>query len=245
MINGNYLDLKSTLMRTPILLLGLAVLFSSCSYEYVTIASDDAFTNDNNDLVSENDSVRIVYNFHGDNGLVNISIYNKMSEGLIVDWSRSALVIGETALVYYDPRLRIRGNIRTPVNQDPMFDKSQSLSATVQRDEAKGFIPPQSKITERGYHLVRSGRMSTDSMNMVQEKLNSGYTKLNIKKGTFTKSDSPIVFRSYLTFLSANNETQVFTITNSFYVSEVVTSGTPLNLTPEKNGNRFPLSTVY
>lgn len=233
-------------MRTPILTLGLIIFLSSCEFQkqYVTVASDDTKTNENMEFVSETDSLRITYNFSGDNGAVQISIYNKLNEGLMVDWRKSALVIGDSPIVYYSPALRINGSIKTSIFQPDPTESRSSIMAVVKGDEAREFIPPQSKILQTGYYVTRQG-VNIDSLDLAEEKIQKfGITK-KVREGNFDKTNSPLVFRSYITFITGKDETGIFMVSNSFYISQLIQVrspdgdlGTSINRDKTK-GNQF------
>jgi hypothetical protein len=231
-------------MRTPIPALGLIIIFlSSCSYQYLTIASDDTPTNENLEFVTETDSVRVTYNFHGHNGPVQITIYNKLAEGLVVDWKKSALIIGETPIAYYSPNLRVNGFIKDSQWYNRSVDRTSSFGATVYRDQAKEFIPPLSKILQSGYFVTNGKGFIVDSMKQkpVEEKITVNGMRTKIRKVNFDKSNSPVVFRSYLTFLAGSDESRVFTFSNSFYISQLVDSKSDMAITRlyGAKGNEF------
>ncbi|MCD8263001.1 MAG: hypothetical protein LUD02_01640 [Tannerellaceae bacterium] len=70
---------------------GLVVILflSSCSsYYYATLDSTDrtGAKNMHGDFVIENDTLTILYSFHGENAPVYVTVYNKLEEPLFVDW---------------------------------------------------------------------------------------------------------------------------------------------------------------
>ena len=81
---------------------GMLLSLSSCSsYYYSTLASNDRSGryDVNKDFVIDNDSVCIIYNFHGEDGPVLVTVQNKMDEPLFVDWQRSALTVRQPAII--------------------------------------------------------------------------------------------------------------------------------------------------
>src|SRR5688572_2163988 len=234
-------------MRTPILIValtfGLAILFSSCtiSGKFVTVSSEDTKQTENKEFVIETDSLRILYNFNGMLGSVQIVVYNKLNEGLIIDWRKSALILGDSPIVYFSPALRVNGNIKTSLIQTDPTERASTFSATVKREESREFIPPQSKIVQTGYYVAQNG-LNTKSVEFTEEQLEiQGLaSKYRIKKASFTKSNSPLIFRSYLTFISGNNETGIFSVSNSFYVSEVLQFSGEYNFIANKLGYTGP-----
>ncbi|HNC30155.1 MAG TPA: hypothetical protein PKX08_09130, partial [Cyclobacteriaceae bacterium] len=80
------------------LITALCIVCTGCStYQYVTVSSP---LKTQNEFIAENDTVKISYDFSGEQGPVKISIYNKLSTPLYVDWSKSALIIGDMRKSY-------------------------------------------------------------------------------------------------------------------------------------------------
>jgi hypothetical protein len=50
--------------------------------------------------------------------------------------------------------------------------------------------------------------------------------KVSVKKATFTEATSPLRFRSYLTIMVGELTTKPLTLEHSFYVSELMITGT-------------------
>jgi hypothetical protein len=222
-------------MRIPILILGLVIFLSSCTYQYLTVASDDTKTNDDLNFVAETDSIRVTYRFSGIDGYIQIFIHNKLNEGLMVDWRRSAIIFGENPVSYYSPNFRINGTIDTTA-----YRSGKTFEGTVYRDRAREFIPPLSTIHQRGFSISNGKAFMIDAMKPVDEKIEVGGEKKKIRKVNFSKSNSPVAFRSYLTFVAGNDESRIFTLSNSFYISKLVASNSDLLASGYKlKGNEF------
>ena len=96
------------------MILGVLMLFSSCStYYYSTLSSSEgvAEKDDFGDFVYENDSVKVVYSFFGYNLPIHITVINNSDQPLYVDWQRSALIIDDVATNYKQNKLTFDGNI--------------------------------------------------------------------------------------------------------------------------------------
>ena len=103
----------------------LSLLFSlnACSsYYYSMLSSDKGIVgvNEYNDFVQENDSVRIIYNFYGEDAPVRITVFNKLDEPMYIDWQRSSLIIGDKAVSYYKEVMPVQGDpiLLLPGNMD-------------------------------------------------------------------------------------------------------------------------------
>jgi len=96
----------------PNLLSIISILLFSCSeYQYFTISSDQLSRNENNDLVVENDTLKVVYSFNGYHGPVQITIFNKTNDPLEINWRKSALIMKGKAFGYYTPNMVLNGTI--------------------------------------------------------------------------------------------------------------------------------------
>jgi hypothetical protein len=206
-------------MRTFIPFVLLTVILSSCqTFQYLTVASDNTSHNEKNEFVAESDTLRITYNFNGKNGPVNIHIYNKSSQALEVDWKRSSLIIGEKPFSFYNPDLQIEGNIVRPVIQR---NSASSLDATIRKQEGVEFLPPQSSILRSGLY-IKKGLLDTRSVTTRKEVIAKTGTK--VTKASFSKANSPILFRCYLTFVVPGSGQAIFATEHSFYVTELTES---------------------
>ena len=96
----------------------LSLLFSlnACSSYYYSMLSSDkriVGVNEYNDFVQENDSVRIIYNFYGEDAPVRITVFNKLDEPMYIDWQRSSLIIGDKAVSYYKEVMPVQGDVES------------------------------------------------------------------------------------------------------------------------------------
>src|ERR1043165_8012455 len=88
-------------MRTILPLLMICVICASCSkYQYITIDSTAVKKNDEQEFIVDNDSIRISYNFGGENAPINLIVENKLDVPVYVDWQESALIVDDKAITY-------------------------------------------------------------------------------------------------------------------------------------------------
>lgn len=212
------------------LLIGLT---SCSSYYYSVISSPDkgGERDRRRDFIQETDSVKIAYSFNGEDAPVSITIYNKMDEPLLVDWTRSALIIDDAATSYYDAKATVQGET---AGESYRWNGRWSDSYGVFAGEftlPKGvdFIPPKSKVEKTPLKLSNFpfDRIPADEYRKNEYPVsNGGTTLLRIKD--FTPEDTPLAFRSYLTLYTADKEgkpDKVSTFERSFYVSKLLKTG--------------------
>src|SRR5947209_4687068 len=99
--------MKKNILLSVIVILSL----TSCSiYQYATIESSTMNKNEKKEFVTENDTLRLVYNFNGINAPINITVQNKLNVPISIDWQRSALIVNDTAISYVPGTVNINGN---------------------------------------------------------------------------------------------------------------------------------------
>lgn len=231
--------------------LGLPLLFASCSvYQLNTISSNTAKWNEKDgSFVQENDSLRIIYSFAGQNAPVSIEIHNKLNEPITVDWQRSALVYNDSAISYAGNKAYIKGDISgSSINWTRDFSSNRaSLDGSVTLPQYVDFIPPKSFIRRVPLELTNAFFENFADTFYRKIKVPSVETdyKINGKRALFTASNSPLVFSSYLTLTYNNKEDNKIAYQQQFYISELLRLGAhPSNTTlmDKKRGDMFYVS---
>lgn len=204
-------------MRLIILFI-LPILLISCSrYQYLKVQPVLDSVTSEGDIIFENDSVKVSYDFYGGNGPLKVTVFNKLTEGLIIDWSKSALILGEQARSFSEPVLEISGE----VSRLRGVQHTASLQATAEGKETSVFLPPQSSTMRTGLMLVKG-----DFFPLAKKPAKSykaGPASSNTRLYLFDHEKSPLVFRIYLTVSSGNGQSTV--IDRSFYISEILETG--------------------
>lgn len=141
--------MKKIALYTSILTVLLLSLSGCTSYYYSILDSTDRnhliSRNNTGEFIQENDSVRISYNFYGEDAPIHITIYNKLEEPVYIDWTRSAIIIDEVATSYYEGIAPIQGD--TYIYNNPATSSSQgSFSGGIAFPHGINVIPPQARI---------------------------------------------------------------------------------------------------
>ncbi len=195
------------------ILLILPFILTSCLVtQYNRVGSNELVLNEKNDFVFENDTVRIVYRFNGIGGPLQITIENRGSQPLRVDWKKSALVAGGEAHAYYRPAANLNGNVETGNNG------YGQISGQVTGEEALQFLPPDARITRRVGRIGELLEEPADFTGASWVKKGQGYSRLKYKELNFNENDSPLKFRSFITLISGPGEGREFTLDHSFYL---------------------------
>jgi hypothetical protein len=204
--------------------------------------------NDKLEFVSENDSLRLLYNFYGENAPINITIQNKLNVPVYIDWQRSALVVNEKAISYIPAEMLIQGdfysNSYTAGNRSSSVGQAEgSISAIARMPQKMDFIPPQSYITKSPMGVTNKliENVPDTAYHRVNYTMIDGYSKA-VKMATFTEATSPLRFRSYLTLMVGDSTTKPVAVEHTFYVSELITTTNDpqtMWMTSAYRGNQF------
>jgi hypothetical protein len=226
----------------------ILLLFSSCvSYQYYTVNSAGVAQNDKHEFVIENDSLRLVYNFNGFNAPVNITIQNKLSVPVYIDWQRSALIVSDQAISYVPAEMRIDGGFEGSSYKygyiSGVKTTSGQIHATASVPPSVDFMPPQTYLTKSPLSIPTRFIEQIPETAFHREKyVPVEGIKVSVKKATFTETTSPLRFRSYLTIMVGELTTKPLTLEHAFYVSELMVSGTlpaDMHVKSADKGNMF------
>lgn len=234
-------------MKQYLLFIFIAFSLSSCYYyQYATLSADNISKDSKNELVAETDTLKITYNFNGSKGPVHITIYNKSDKPVQVDWKRSALILDEKPIAYYQPVWNINGDITSPIVQT--IPASQNVKANVTGEEGKEFIPPHSFITKEGDYVYGKRKFFVLPKDAVKKDVKIMGWKKQVTNAFFTKENSPLVFRNYLTFVcNEDGLEKSFSVDHTFYVSGILETSVQPELIwtePVKPGNSFFISVI-
>jgi len=230
-------------MKINLLYIVVLVSLTSCqTYQYLSLTGTNIAQDSNNQFVAENDTLLVQYNFNGHNGPVKISVYNKTSIPIYIDWKKSAIIFGDKAYSYYSPTQQLSGTTSTVgyrYNYSNLNSTGGTIDATITSQEGIEFIPPNSMKEQSTLFLINGYLKDIPEESMTIQNLwpeTKGLPKM--KTIDYTAENSPIQLRSYLTFSTNGKE---FSMEHQFYVSQIFQGMiTPSALTPVRGkGNYF------
>lgn len=198
------------------------VLASCTNYQYLTLDAERTTKNEKKEIVWENDSVRLVYNFNGRWGQMNILAYNKSDDNLLINWKKSALIIGERSLSLYDPNVIVSGEA---VNYKISRSVSYGLTeASFTLPEGSDFMPPKTYVTKEKINLLHvTPVLSAVSKSIPAQKTDYEGNKVTFRTTKYNQDSTPFAFRLYLTF-GIGKDNKEFSVEHLFYVSEAIES---------------------
>jgi hypothetical protein len=183
----------------------LFILQSCASYQYLTIESQDLFSEENV-YYHETEDYRLEYRFDGRNLPINITIENKSMQPIYVDWSKSAAVANGFPLSYIpDNTFSGTSHIRT---SSVIENYSETrFSGSMSNNPHVSFIPPNSKKQRTVLQLISSMNNSGQNIPMDLD-----------RDMEYTIDDSALKFRSYLTIYKNESMEKEEIIDHSFFV---------------------------
>jgi len=193
-----------------IYLLLVPVILASCSsYQYLRIDSKESQLNEKNELVIQNDTVRVTFNFNGPNGQLIVAVYNRTGNGLLLDRSRSAIIVGDETVPFLETSIPIKGEVNGSIHPLQSNWLDASLDATAHVQPGMHFVPPNSSIVQSGPSIVKLPSLQAT----IQER--------RMRQGRdWVSLDPAIPFRVYLTLFSASDGKVVCMLDQSFVITE-------------------------
>lgn len=211
-------------MRYFLLLALFSLLFTSCrSYQYFALTGEGIRLDSSFRFAEEKDSLRVEYDFNGANGPITITIVNKMSRPVFVNWRHSALIHGEEARSYYSPDIRINGWVDgSSVNLGSgVRVQSGAVSGIARQEEGLDFIPPGSRKTRVAGYVTNGPLQQLSFEGAARKPIENQLGQPKVRYLNYETAGSPLRFRSYLSFSFNESGLDAFTQEHRFYVSEV------------------------
>lgn len=119
---------KPSAMKVSSLIILSWIFCTGCStYQYATLSSPLKKENQHKFSI-ENDTVTISYDFSGKEGPINVTVYNKLSIPLYVDWAKSALIVGNTRKSYTNENVALQAELN---GSETRWLSSASQTATI------------------------------------------------------------------------------------------------------------------
>jgi hypothetical protein len=223
-----------------------AMLFSpGCSvYQHVTLKSNLQQNNMLGYLI-ENDSIAVVYSFNGQNGPIHIELSNKSDRPFYVDWQKSALITnGQSNSLWKDEAIISANSTEYKVlPESEIVSSTSSINGIIEKRDKKTFVPPHSSVSVNSY-VLQSKFFTNPAQKSEKVTFYTAEGKTSARKFSFSKEDSPLNFRIFLSISRDDSFENPFQFDNSFWVSdycETPVSPKALSVTPE---NQFYIRKV-
>lgn len=213
---------------TTIILASAATLLStSCTSTYFYSTLETTSYNvekvENGDFLYENDSLWIAHCFKGEDAPIQITIFNKMNIPLYVDWSKSALILGNVAHSYAGEQTQISSSSESTTYHNPYWGTSHTYTntdASIQSPQYVNVIPPQTMITKNALRLSAQFDEIKKNEYSKGKLVDKDGMIANIGRITYNLDNSPLKFGSYISIYAKPDE--IHSYTTNFYVTNLI-----------------------
>ncbi len=231
------MNIKLTIMKYALLIV-LAITLIGCKSTYVKVYETKSKKNigvEDNKYVYENDTLKVIYNFWYNKGLVDFTIYNKLDIPIYIDWKKSSYIDNSVKLNYWeDEENTLSAGIQSFYYYNGYYNefsdyqhsgRSKTISKSSKtKEERITFIPPKSIYKRAQYHILPND-INTFGNNAPYKEVplngnSKSITKFYEKK--FTKENTPLIYRNFLTSSLTEDFESEFYIDNEFYISKVL-----------------------
>lgn len=215
--------MKKFIQISSIIKLSLLSLFiSGCStttfYEVYNVTStSDVQLDTVAGFISENNDIRLNYNFWEDKGIMYFTVYNKAKKPLYIDLNRSHLILNDRSFDYFR-NSETSNSSQTNSSSIQIVEKGEkktvsysTQNATVVKDKPVYEIPPHSYIVINYFNLVDSKYVNCKLFN----------PKTFPATFRFDADSIPLRFRNYITYSTTSAIENPQVVENSFWVDEI------------------------
>lgn len=207
-------------MKTVLLLLFTATIFSSCyTYQFLTLSNANA-TNNGKQFTATDSVLQVNYLFDSLNGRMGLVINNKSQQPVIINWKKSSVITNGNAVTIYDNSVSFNS---TTTAVPYALQRTTATVGEAALPEGTDFLPPNSTIKRFTKNVTQNitNTTFTDTEKLVKQ--GNDYSVEKFKGKQFTENESPYKLRVYLTY-SINNSIEKV-LETSFYASEIIESG--------------------
>lgn len=212
--------------------------FQSCTtryYQVLTTASDDAVDR-NGQPVFENSDLRILYDFWASGGRMGFVVENKLDKPILIDWNRSHLVYNGFSFDYWNDSesiitmheslttgmahtfAEVRKSMLGTSGRATRTGGSRTRAVTTAehiRTKSVLEIPPGSKVGFTSYQLLTDAIYDCDFHW-------SGAANSDQKERVYDRSNTPLIFRNYITYSVGADLSDIRVIDNAFYLRSAI-----------------------
>lgn len=204
-------------------MVGLASLNSCSTYYGSTMNTKDPYTikNEYGEFLVEGDSLDVIYNFYGENAPIAVSVVNKMSKPLYINWRKSGIMIDDIPSPYQDPNVHEIDD-EAIVNFSSFLDDPDGL----------GYVKPYSRLNKQILELTNFNFDKIPDTLFLKWNTEADSRGDNKKYNAirYIASNSPIYLRTFLTIYEDSMEAgEAFFYENDFYMSELIKGSGSLN----------------
>lgn len=208
------------IMKTLAVLVAVLILTGCSVYQHVTLESN-LKQNGKLGYLIENDSILIGYSFNGQNGPIHIELANKSDRPFYIDWRKSALITnGQSNSLWKDEARFVANSTEYKVRpENEIVSSTSSIDGILEKKDKMTFVPPHSNVSVDSY-VLQSKFFTNTSQKRERATLYTAEGKVSAKKFSFSKENSPLNFRIFLSFSRDDSFKNPVLFDSSFWVSD-------------------------
>lgn len=178
---------------------------------------------ENKFYVFENDSLKITYNFWSNKGLMTFSVFNKLDKPIYIDWKKSSYIDNSVKLNYWIDEEKTKSKEYYGNYYYDGLRYAVSKSETAVKLERVTFIPPSSNYSRSQFFIfpIKFYDLDTGIEPKEINRLDNPKYKTEVYEQHFSKKNSPLIFRNFLTFSYTESFESEFYVDNEFYISKI------------------------
>ena len=210
----------------PLLSLMAVLFFSGCrQYQYISL-EDHSNQPAPTSFVSENDTVKVTYNFTGYDCPVTITVYNKLKTPIYIDWSQSSVIVNGNRIALWSDNAVINGSTSSAqINWSKNISTSSgNFDGVMYKDEKVSFLPPHSYMRITRTHLRHSFFKDLNKSDSRDVTLATASGGESAKMYTFSNNNSPMKFRVFLSIATDKEFSNPLYMEKSFWAGAVTQS---------------------
>jgi hypothetical protein len=225
------MKLKTKYNRMPLIILtafsaiGLSIM--GCTPVNNLSMSSNLASSKENEFIYENDTLAVEYRFDGYYRIAYVTIHNKLSIPLFVDWSRSSAIVNGEMFLYWTNDLKISASIHDPHNHDGevAFSSTSYVNGSLQRTNPIGFISPfayikaEPKAIRNTYDFAYGDIFSPALVRPTYQRI-SNYSSYSPEQ-----VEASLVFRNFLTLSTTSDFSTTFYVDKLFWANDHLSKG--------------------
>lgn len=187
-----------------ITIITLTSCWTSKVYQISTIKSNNCSDN----LVLENDTIRLDFNFSKCGGKLDFTITNKTNTAIFIDWAHSNFIFNNLSFNYFDNTQTIKNLGVYSLSKFDLFDNNVYYESTskISKEETSVQIPPKS--------FIKAKIIPLDFPILKQKK--------EFLNKSFNENNSILKMRVYLAYSKNKNLDSLNYIDTGFWVQNIM-----------------------
>lgn len=162
---------------------------------------------------------------------MTFGIYNKLGKPLYIDWKKSSYIDNTVKLDYWIDEEKSSSLSESYYYFGPILRPSFAVNSSVSisnttkvKVERITFIPPKSNYYKSDFYILPINFFELNTTTEFEEVSRNDKPKKETKVyyTSFTKENSPLIFRNFLTFSLSEDFESEFYVDNEFYIQNIL-----------------------